>query len=278
MVDGHQWIASMYARVADTPPGRLASGLADALNQRWGVRALQWVCLEPNAQADRRQILVDQLPAELPAEGVIKRVVEAPADRDLHEFCLLQEAAGAARADELDAALLHAANAWSICNRYARRGVGAPSSVVEAAPDTGRATVDGEGRILWANPRFTALITDRLDAGHALESLPFQLRWSPRVAAGGIIWRGLHFQVRRNHDDFDLTVRAARQDMPAITEREWAVVRELCAGKTYRQIGETLHMAPTTASSHTYKLMDKLGLRRKHELIQWCQRQAVRVR
>lgn len=159
-----------------------------------------------------------------------------------------------------------------------RRGVGAPSSVVEAAPDTGRATVDGEGRILWANPRFTALITDRLDAGHALESLPFQLRWSPRVAAGGIIWRGLHFQVRRSHDDFDLTVRAARQDMPAITEREWAVVRELCAGKTYRQIGETLHMAPTTASSHTYKLMDKLGLRRKHELIQWCQRQAVRLR
>ncbi|MEN8821047.1 MAG: helix-turn-helix transcriptional regulator [Abyssibacter sp.] len=273
MGDGHQWIASIYAGAGNWPPDRFACGLAEDLIQYLGIRAMRWVCHGADAEQGGQTVLVNQWPGRWPDEGVINRTVQSPADRQIHEFRLLQNGHPCTASRELDGLLLHVANAWSICNRYASLS----STPAQLEQDVGQATVSGDGRIVAATESFVNWVAPRLDGEGGLDALPFSIRWSPRVAAGGIVWRGLHFQVSRVEDGYELAVRPAREEMPAITEREWAVVRELCAGKTYRQIGETLHMAPTTASSHTYKLMEKLGLRRKHELIQWCQRQAVHL-
>jgi len=52
---------------------------------------------------------------------------------------------------------------------------------------------------------------------------------------------------------------------PALTEREWAVLRLLVAGKTDQQIGQELSIAERTVRRHLRSIYDKLGVNTRVE-------------
>jgi DNA-binding NarL/FixJ family response regulator len=51
-----------------------------------------------------------------------------------------------------------------------------------------------------------------------------------------------------------------RAELPAgLTEREVEVLREICLGRTNRQMGERLHIAKKTVGHHVQHIYDKIG-------------------
>jgi DNA-binding NarL/FixJ family response regulator len=55
-----------------------------------------------------------------------------------------------------------------------------------------------------------------------------------------------------------------------LTEREREVLQHVARGYTYREVGETLHIAPKTVENHVRNILDKLHLNRKQELIRYA--------
>jgi DNA-binding NarL/FixJ family response regulator len=55
-----------------------------------------------------------------------------------------------------------------------------------------------------------------------------------------------------------------------LTEREREVLQHVARGYAYREIGETLHIAPKTVENHVRNILDKLHLNRKQELIRYA--------
>ena len=51
--------------------------------------------------------------------------------------------------------------------------------------------------------------------------------------------------------------------MNSLTSRESDVLRLICAGLSNREIGQTLHIAETTARDHVYSLMRKMNVRNR---------------
>jgi DNA-binding NarL/FixJ family response regulator len=66
--------------------------------------------------------------------------------------------------------------------------------------------------------------------------------------------------------------RLAKQATGAdpLTEREREVLQHVARGYTYREVGETLHIAPKTVENHVRNILDKLHLNRKQELIRYA--------
>lgn len=55
-----------------------------------------------------------------------------------------------------------------------------------------------------------------------------------------------------------------------LTEREREVLQHVARGYTYREVGEQLHIAPKTVENHVRRILDKLHLNRKQELIRYA--------
>jgi DNA-binding NarL/FixJ family response regulator len=55
-----------------------------------------------------------------------------------------------------------------------------------------------------------------------------------------------------------------------LTEREREVLQHVARGYTYREVGESLHIAPKTVENHVRNILDKLHLSRKQELIRYA--------
>jgi DNA-binding NarL/FixJ family response regulator len=55
-----------------------------------------------------------------------------------------------------------------------------------------------------------------------------------------------------------------------LTEREREVLQHVARGYSYREVGETLHIAPKTVENHVRNILDKLHLNRKQELIRYA--------
>jgi len=114
-------------------------------------------------------------------------------------------------------------------------------------------------------------------SGYVLkEASPEELLSAIRVVAGGGVFLYpsvahllLDDYVRRAQDgeDFD---RLAR-----LTEREREVLRLIALGKTYRQIGEDLHISPRTVEKYRDTLLEKLNLRDRTELIRYAVRKGL---
>jgi two-component system response regulator NreC len=114
-------------------------------------------------------------------------------------------------------------------------------------------------------------------SGYVLkEASPEELLSAIRVVAGGGVFLYpsvahllLDDYVRRAQDgeDFD---RLAR-----LTERERDVLRLIALGKTYRQIGEDLHISPRTVEKYRDTLLEKLNLRDRTELIRYAVRKGL---
>ncbi len=60
--------------------------------------------------------------------------------------------------------------------------------------------------------------------------------------------------------------------LPHLTGRERDVLRELMAGKSNREIAESLFVSPTTVASHIASLYRKLGVASRAEAIAWAHR------
>ncbi|MFT8708872.1 MAG: response regulator transcription factor [Sporolactobacillus sp.] len=58
-----------------------------------------------------------------------------------------------------------------------------------------------------------------------------------------------------------------RQKLDVLTARELAVAREVASGKSNRLIGETLHLAEGTIKNYVSRILDKLEMSSRSELI-----------
>lgn len=137
--------------------------------------------------------------------------------------------------------------------------------------ELGHAVVDADGHVIRANPSFTEhmhSVMPRWDG----EQLPFEIEWSQTVESHGVPWEGLFFYVARDNTLFQLRVRKDRR-LPEITPREYQVISLIANGRTFKEIARELDMAPSTASTHLYKVYDKLGISRRSELVEWLKDQ-----
>jgi DNA-binding NarL/FixJ family response regulator len=55
-----------------------------------------------------------------------------------------------------------------------------------------------------------------------------------------------------------------------LTEREREVLQHVARGYTYREVGENLFISPKTVENHVRRILDKLHLNRKQELIRYA--------
>lgn len=73
------------------------------------------------------------------------------------------------------------------------------------------------------------------------------------------------FAGRHRPPAFDGNPRA--QDSLGISDRERAVLLELAAGRSNKEIARELHIAPSTVKTHVARLYEKLGARRRTEAV-----------
>jgi DNA-binding CsgD family transcriptional regulator len=84
------------------------------------------------------------------------------------------------------------------------------------------------------------------------------------VALGVFVGARL-FAGRHRPPAFDGNPRA--QDSLGISDRERAVLLELAAGRSNKEIARELHIAPSTVKTHVARLYEKLGARRRTEAV-----------
>ena len=88
------------------------------------------------------------------------------------------------------------------------------------------------------------------------------------LAAGFLalgLWIGARVLGRRAAPPFDGNPRALAE--LGISPRELAVLREIAAGHSNKQIAANLHVSPNTVKTHVARLFDKLGARRRTEAL-----------
>lgn len=160
----------------------------------------------------------------------------------------------------------HLVAAEALCHRSAMRFSQLQSSDRDE-DNMGMAVVNPQGRVLSADDRFVRQVRTVLRAWKA-ERLPFEFKWTPQLAAKGIAWRGLFVRVAQSGEQFHLRLRKDRR-ASKITDRERAVAEMAGEGKTFQEIGRTLKLAPSTASTHLYNLYAKIGIKDKDGLRDW---------
>lgn len=133
--------------------------------------------------------------------------------------------------------------------------------------ELGHATVDADGEVIYANERFVALVR-RNDPDWDARRLPMSLDQSPTALRHGMTWKGLFFYVEPNSVHIRLRVRPDRR-LPDLSPRELEVARLIASGMTFKEVSRQLEMAPSTASTHLYKVYDKLGINRRSALVEW---------
>ncbi|MEC9408454.1 MAG: helix-turn-helix transcriptional regulator [Pseudomonadota bacterium] len=138
--------------------------------------------------------------------------------------------------------------------------------------DLGHASVDQDGHVLFANARFQQLI-QRVEPDWDGRRLPMPLDTSPNVLRHGMTWKGLFFYVQPNSAHIQLRVRPDRR-LPDLSPRELEVARLIASGMTFKEVARELDMAPSTASTHLYKVYDKLGISRRSALVEWLKENA----
>ena len=52
-----------------------------------------------------------------------------------------------------------------------------------------------------------------------------------------------------------------------ISDRELAVLREIAAGRSTKEIAEALHVSPNTVKTHVARLFEKLGAKRRADAV-----------
>lgn len=190
--------------------------------------------------------------------------IEICVEHDGAAHQLRAQAANEQRLDEqrMRRRFQHAVEAYSMNHHY-HHGA---ARLADQQTIWGYADVDAQMKLLASDDVFRQLLSDAF--GDLGIQLPFRFEWTDSVARSGIAMNGLYFRVNAQPDGFRLSVRRDRRTRE-LSAREWTIAAELAQGKTYKEIGLAVGVAPSTASTHVYNLMSKLGFTRRSQLVQW---------
>jgi DNA-binding CsgD family transcriptional regulator len=208
--------------------------------------------------------------AEHPRTGeftTLRFEVLEPADNLRHEFTW-QRSLPAVFSPEERQFLSETLEQLVVAERMSRRlqGMLRQARGGEVEP-VGFAIIDQEGRIESADRAFEDYLR-RSDESWNGRSLPFPFHWDPQQAAAGHAHRGLYFRFDQAADKFHVRVRKDRR-LPSVSTRELQVAKKLAGGLTFKEIARELGLAPSTVFTHAYNLYDKLGFRRRAQLVEW---------
>lgn len=195
-----------------------------------------------------------------------------PHDQSRHEFTWQRSVPGVFTDEErefLSTTLEHLARAERLSRRL--QGLLREAKGGELEP-IGFAIVDETGVIESADRAFEDYLR-RCDESWNGKTLPFDFKWEPRMAATGQPFKGLFFRFDQSADKFHVRVRKDRR-LPTVSAREMQVARKLAGGMTFKEIARDLALAPSTVSTHAYNLYDKLGFRRRAQLVEWVNKNA----
>jgi DNA-binding NarL/FixJ family response regulator len=67
----------------------------------------------------------------------------------------------------------------------------------------------------------------------------------------------------------------ARREGPELTPRQREVLQLLAEGRSMKEVGSILNVAPRTVAFHKYKMMEQLRLKTSAELVQFAVKQGV---
>lgn len=248
---------------SDTAPLAQACSL---LCPKVGIRSIVW---EMHAIQDNWVCVGQWSDATLPAPSNTPVAVELNEAGRTHRFTAQLESVGSLP----DQAMLLAA--CSTLKSAVELHGHAEMSLADArngGDELGHASVDQDGNVLFANERFQALIR-RVEPEWDGQQLPMPLDQSPNAIRHGMTWKGLFFYVDPNSSHIQLRARPDRR-LPDLSPRELEVARLIASGMTFKEVARQLEMAPSTASTHLYKVYDKLGISRRSSLVEWLQENA----
>ena len=107
-------------------------------------------------------------------------------------------------------------------------------------------------------------------SGYVLSSSePSELLSAIREALQGRIYV-MPVAQKRNMEDYRSRARRGLHSDTPLTPRQVEVLQCLAEGRTAREIGELLYISARTVEFHKYNMMEKLGLERSTELIQYA--------
>ncbi len=140
------------------------------------------------------------------------------------------------------------------------------SRLLSVPADTGVAWLDATGRLSRSCDAFDGHILSQWPSWDK-RSLPFQI---PEAPVEGFVWQGLFIRVLRFDDGIRLAAHRDRRSS-VLTAREMEVARCVAKGCSFKEVGAALGISPSTASTHLYKVYDKIGVRGRSALVQWLQ-------
>ena len=255
--------------------GTLYSGIFEQREQfpQWGLTCLverlamsqaRWCVV---AAFGMRELAMAGLVGGAQSEYTTLRIeILDPVENSRHEFTW-QRVAPASFSDEerrfLSEALEHLVGAERLSRRL--------QNLLRETDPVGFAIVDVEGVIESADRVFEDYLRGSVPNWDGRQ-LPFRLDEQPKMLLSGIPHAGLY--DRFDPVDTKLHVRVRRdRRAPSVSGREMQVARKLAGGLTFKEIARDLGLAPSTVSTHAYNLYDKLGIRRRAQLVEWVHRQ-----
>ena len=263
-------IADNYWAAVTCAPTEFRSTAAQRIATALGTQQLCWHAREADGgdrlfcqyfpeSLSRWPAMRDQIETEFPHADLLYTLkFQAPKD----------STANAADARRL---LRHAASAMAMNHHY-HHGA---ARIFDVTLSWGYADLDENQQLLTADTSFKQLIGEAY--GALGTSLPFQINWSDSLARNGIAAEGLFFRINKAPEGFRVSARKDRRSHK-LSAREWSIAAEVAQGKTYKEIGQTLDIAPSTATTHVYNLMTKLGLVRRSQLVGWFQDRSQSLR
>jgi len=259
------FVGNLYSGVLDHPD-HFTQWALSAMVERLPRSQARWAVIGPSGI---RELAVAGS-ASQPRTGefsTLRIEVLEPVDQSRHEFTW-QRSMPAAFTDEerqfLSVTLEHLARAERLSRRL--QGLMREAKGGELEP-IGFAIVNAAGVIESADRAFEDYLRLADTSWDGLK-LPFDFNWEPRSALLGQSYRGLFFRIDQAQDKFHVRVRKDRR-LPSVSTREMQVARKLAGGMTFKEIARDLNLAPSTVSTHAYNLYDKLGFRRRAQLVEW---------
>lgn len=260
--------------------GTLYAGIFEQREQfsQWGLACLverlamsqaRWCVVTPSGI---RELAMAGVVGNAYSEYSTLRIeILEPIENGRHEFTW-QRVAPASFSEEERRFLMEALEHLVGAERLSRRLQNLLREARGGEPDpVGFAIVDIEGTIESADRVFEDYLRGSVPNWDGRQ-LPFRIDEQPKMLLSGIPHSGLYFRFDPVDTKLHVRVRRDRR-APSVSGREMQVARKLAGGLTFKEIARDLGLAPSTVSTHAYNLYDKLGIRRRAQLVEWVHKQ-----
>lgn len=262
------FIASLYNAVLDHQE-QFPQWALKAVAMRVPLSQARWVVISSFGE---RELAAAGQAAQRQAEELSTLRIEVlePLDNTRHEFTWQRSVSAAFTEAEhhfLSGTMEHLAHAERLSRRFQGLLREAKSGALEPV---GFAIVDRAGVIESADRVFEDYLRRCHDDWDG-RTLPFEMSLADDQLKHAQSCRGLFFRIDKTADRFHVRVRNDRR-LPSVSARELQVARKLAGGLTFKEIAHDLGLAPSTVSTHAYNLYDKLGFRRRAQLVDWVRK------